>query len=104
MPLLIANSILFDENRISRGVIGHEIIHVYQYENLSILNTYFNKVNENIHLKYSNLKPVTNHLYFDTNYLLFRGLYILESKNNECYFDNIFEYEANYYSIKRNCD
>ncbi len=75
--------------------ISHELIHVYQYESFSGLNSYLNKPIIKLN-KNKWFKTYNKIFYTDFNYLTFRGLYNLNTNHNS----NFFENEARYYTEK----
>jgi hypothetical protein len=80
------------------NVVAHEIIHIYQSNDFSILNSYYLKPLKKIENKYDFISKINNHMYYDFHYLPLRLLYNLETKTANRYYDNYFEHEAGYFS------
>ncbi|MCZ8296901.1 MAG: hypothetical protein O9297_06745 [Flavobacterium sp.] len=80
------------------NTITHEIIHIYQSNDFSILNSIYAKPLKKIESKYNFINKINNHIYYDFHYLPLRLLYNFETKNANKYFDNYLEHEAGYFS------
>lgn len=96
-----SNSILLLNNGFGEFALPHEIIHVYQYEQFSGINTYLNKPMHKYSEKNKFLRTYNKVFYTDFNYLFFQGLYYSanpDRKNPQK--NNLFEREANYYNVK----
>lgn len=82
--------------------IAHELIHNFSHYEYMVVNTFVHKKrNYKNDKKLSFLKKVNKYIYWDLlNRLVTRSLYSIEgdSGNNPNYFDNFFEYEANFFS------
>jgi hypothetical protein len=76
----------------------HEIVHLYQSNDFSVMNTYVHKTLKKGASKSKPLKWVHKYMYPEFHYLILRPAYLLESKNIQHYYDNFFEHEAGYYS------
>lgn len=100
----IANSIVMTRMYSDSESIAHEIIHAYQYEGDGALNPFFNN-QRNKWLSKDNWanRNYKKWIYTDVNFLINGGLYYLGSLGNNCYFDNPYEQEANFYSQKLSC-
>jgi hypothetical protein len=96
--LTVANSIMLNENGRDSKVLGHELIHAYQYEERGYLNTYLNQARERWLNKSKLTKTYGQWVYTDANFVLDNLFYYLGSIGNTCYFDNPYEQEANFYS------
>ena len=92
-----SNSILIEKKALNNlnGVLPHEIIHVYQYESFSGLNSYLNKPITKL-TKNKWFRTYNKIFYTDFNYLTFRGLYNLNTNHDS----NFFENEARFYTEK----
>lgn len=92
-----SNSILIEKKALNNlnGVLPHEIIHVYQYESFSGLNSYLNKPITKL-TKNKWFRTYNKIFYTDFNYLTFRGLYNLNTNHGS----NFFENEARFYTEK----
>lgn len=77
-------------------ILSHEIIHIYQYENLSGVNTYFNKPKFHLEKLNKSFKTYTKYFYTDFNYLLFANIYQYQINNNS-YNTRFYEKEAFYF-------
>lgn len=80
------------------NLFSHEIIHLYQSNDFSILNTYYVKPLKKIEKKYDFISKVNNYIYYDFHYLPLRLIYNLETKTANSYYGNYFEHEAGYFS------
>ncbi|MGB2100473.1 MAG: hypothetical protein ACPHT9_02860, partial [Flavobacteriaceae bacterium] len=76
----------------------HEIIHLYQSNDFSIFNTYFEKPLTKWSEKSKTFDWVDKYLYPEFHYLILRPAYLLENININDKYDNFFEQEAKYYS------
>ena len=97
---LFANSILILDNQDGDDALAHEIIHTYQYESFSFVNSYLDKPLNDL---YSNtesgfLKTYNKIFYTDFNFIIINALFGIEGVNGENAFDNFFEREADFYS------
>jgi hypothetical protein len=75
------------------NILAHELIHVYQYESFSGVNSFSIKPLQKINAKSKWIKTYNKIFYTDLNYLYFRGLYSLYNTYNS----NFFEKEAYWY-------
>jgi hypothetical protein len=101
----IGNVITINEKSIdSYDIYSHEIIHIYQYYDFNFINTYLNKTINRWEQKSNTFKKINNFFYIDFQAPIQRSLYLLENLNRNCYYDNFFENEANFYSLKVNCN
>jgi len=80
------------------NIITHEIIHLYQLNDLNGINTYMDKPHAYLGSKSDFFKKVDRWIAFDYNTFLSAALYELENINTVRYYDNYFEHEAGYYS------
>lgn len=85
-----------DEN--SFGIISHEIIHLYQSNDFSILNTYYTKPLKKLESKNIFFNKINKYIYYDFHYIPLRAIYNYETKTAKNYFDNYLEHEAGYFS------
>lgn len=77
----------------SYEIFAHEHLHILQEREYLVMNTWFNRPQNNLLDKMNNnTKKAFKHLYLDIpyNYLFYAMLY----KNPPCYFKNYFEFEA----------
>jgi len=94
----LVNSIIIKRSEYNR-VIAHELLHTYQYDDYTYIDILFSKSkNKTRHKKWSKWIHIDIPSYF-----IHGSLYLLENKNRNCYFDNYFEREANFYSNKYLC-
>ena len=91
-------TIILRNNEKNYYLITHEIIHVYQSNDFSILNSYYVKPLEKIEKKYHFINKINNYIYYDFHYLPLRMLYNYETNTATKYFDNYLEHEAGYFS------
>lgn len=77
-------------------LLSHEIIHSYQYENLSVFNKYFNKLRYRTKQKNKLLNLYQKVFYTDFNYPIFHIMYQQQIRNFP-YDSRPFEKEANYF-------
>lgn len=85
----------------SLDVFAHEIIHVYQYQDFNVLNTYIKKPLQEFKEGSGFFRTMDRFFYYDLNIIPFNFLYILEDFNIEPedkYRKNYFEREADFYS------
>lgn len=93
------NSILMITDRGNSKNIAHELIHTYQYQGYSLINTYYSiPFNRLLSKENDFTKIYKKWIYTDFNYLVFSGLYTLGNFGSNL--DNPYEREANYYSWK----
>jgi hypothetical protein len=76
----------------------HEIVHLYQSNDFSVMNTYVHKTLKKGASKSKPLKWVHKYMYPEFHYLILRPAYLWENKSIQNYYDNFFEHEAGYYS------
>lgn len=89
--------VLRDENKNELDILSHEIIHIYQQNDYSILNTFIDKpIN-----KLSNVSNFTQSmnkiLFYDFHLIPLNIVYNIES-NKTFYYSNYLEHEAGFYS------
>jgi hypothetical protein len=95
----IANVVVLDKTEMDNyAFLSHEFIHVYQYYDFNVFNTYLNKPLQNLKVNSNIFDRVSNHLYYDLQGLIFYPLYFSQIQNIDCHYDNFFENEAGYYS------
>lgn len=82
----------------STSIKAHEIIHTYQYEQLSGVNMYVSRFSTKLEAHSKLYKFYAKYFYTDYNALVNRLLYQVENKNFDNYNDNFFEKEAYYYT------
>lgn len=95
----LANAIIINRGITGNLALPHEIIHNYQYESFSGINSYFPKLES----KYTNELKVSSFYKFyqkifhtDYNYFVNKALYSIAGFQG--YSNNIFELEAEYYT------
>jgi hypothetical protein len=76
----------------------HEIVHLYQSNDFSVMNAYVHKTLKKGASKSKPLKWVHKYMYPEFHYLILRPAYLWENKSIQNYYDNFFEHEAGYYS------
>lgn len=95
----LVTSVIIRESKINDlSVIAHEFIHIYQYHDYNFVNPYFNDLVNKYDTNEGILKPRSSILYWDFNLIVLAGLYQIENINQLNYYDNFFEYEAEFYS------
>ncbi len=97
---LFANSILILDNQDGDDALAHEIIHTYQYESFSFVNSYLDKPLDDLFSKTESgfLKTYNKIFHTDFNFIIINALFGIEDINGESAFDNFFEREADFYS------
>ena len=81
--------------------LAHEIIHTYQYLEFFRLDKFFVKAGENwFNNENKSVKLYKKWIRTDWTFYIKNEIYRLEDLNANCYFDNFFEQEANFYSHK----
>lgn len=95
---IIVNSKYLDKTNYDYQTITHEIIHLYQSNDFSILNTYYQKTFDEFSKKNKTVSFLNKHLYLELHYIPLRASYGIESKSATNYYDNFFEHEAGYFS------
>lgn len=88
------NQIIYDLNKYKLFNIAHEMIHVYQYEQLSNFNALFIKPKEFLNKKSKLINFYNKHFYTDFNQVIGHFSYI----SNKNYQTNFFENEARFYT------
>lgn len=93
----LSNSILVKKNNSSTDyiIMAHEILHVYQYENLSGLNNFLNKSKTKFTKNKKWLQSYQKYFYTDFNYLIFSSIYGLQS--TQPHEKRFYESEAYFY-------
>jgi hypothetical protein len=100
----ITNSIVLNPILSDSKSIAHELIHAYQYQGAVVFNTYYaTQFNRLLNSENGFTKAYKKWIYTDTNFLILSGFYYLGGLGNNCYFDNPYEQEANFYSWKWTC-
>lgn len=89
-----SNHILIKKGVDSFELQAHEIIHVYQNNQLSGFNPYFNKANKYLKSSFKVYDFYQKIFYNDFNTPIYRGIYHLGESSAGSYRENIFEKEA----------
>jgi len=91
-----ANHILIKND----NFISHELIHTFSHYEYMVVNTFVHKRKNYEEGKKLNIWQKANkYIYWDLfNRIVTRALYAAEGDSNVNYYDNFFEYEANFYS------
>lgn len=101
----LANVVVMDKTEInSHAILAHEFIHVYQYYDFNVFNTYLNKPLQYLSSNSKTFDKLSNYLYYDFQGIVFYSMYFLLNENRNCYYDNFFENEAGYYSNTTICN
>ncbi len=100
------NIVLLDNNFLNDyEVFNHEMIHVLQYYDYNFINTYYKNPLDVWSKKSKDFNKINNLFYWDFHSIVLRSLYLIEGKNNSCYYDNFFENEARFYTTRPfNCN
>ncbi|TDN89400.1 hypothetical protein DET49_106145 [Salegentibacter sp. 24] len=85
------------------GTVAHEMVHVFQYHDFNVLNTYLNTPIEQFKEGSSFFQQMDRLFHYDFNVFIFAGLYKMEhfkknQKTFEGYYSNYFEKEAYLFS------
>lgn len=85
------------------NTIAHEMIHVFQYYDFNVLNSYMNKPLEQFKEGSMFFRKMDKILHYDINIFIFAGLYKMEhfgkdQKTFDGYYSNYFEREAHLFS------
>ena len=80
------------------NLLSHEIIHMYQFNDINGINTYLDKPSAALSKKSTLFKKVNDWVYFDFNHITQLYLHGMEGDDNAWYYDNYYEHEAGYYS------
>ena len=80
------------------NLFSHEIIHIFQANDFSQIETLINKPLNNINSTNNFINGINKYIHYDFRYLPQLILYKVENKNAKFYYDNVFEREAAYYS------
>ena len=78
-------------NKDKYRVFTHEIIHIYQSNDFSVLNTYLDKPLIMLNDENTFINWLNNNVEFEFHYLPLRAMYIYETKTADSYYDNFFE-------------
>ena len=92
------NSIVVVNNLKGASTEAHEIIHTYQYESFSGINSFLDRNQKNFSNHSKIYKKYSKIFYTDFNAIFHSGLYVIETWNAKKYKDNFFEEEAFYFS------
>lgn len=80
------------------AILSHEIIHIFQANDFSQLETFLDKPIKQINQKNETLNNINKYIHYDFRYLPQLILYRMQEKNKTYYYDNFFEKEAAFYS------
>lgn len=90
--------VLYTPDKNNFNLLSHEIIHIFQANDFSQIETFINKPLNNINSTNNFINNINKYIHYDFRYLPQLILYKVENKNAKFYYDNIFEREAAYYS------
>lgn len=79
-------------------LLSHELIHVLQYYDFNIVNSYTNPWRRNLKESSGVYRFLDSFVYWDLNGVAFAGIYGIEEIGRDCRFDNFLEREAEFYS------
>ena len=100
----IGTSILLNtEGEFYYNTIAHEVVHVFQYHDFNVLNTYINKPLKQFEEGSGFFRKMNKIFHYDFNVFFFAGLYKMEhwgkdQQTFEGYYSNYFEKEAYLFS------
>lgn len=100
----IGTSIIIEPGQLKNyDLISHELIHVYQYQDFNVFNTYVNSPLKALESNSKFFNEANNWLHYDFNFFIKRPLYMAEhfrvdTSTRAGYNKNFFEQEASYYS------
>ena len=78
--------------------IAHELVHVYQFEEYALFNSYFDRLREKYATKNKYIKFYTKWVYTDVNYFGYSYLYLAGGYSTyEKHRNNFYEQEANFF-------
>ncbi|WP_037321691.1 hypothetical protein [Salegentibacter sp. Hel_I_6] len=85
------------------NTVSHEMIHVFQYHDFNVLNTYMNKPLQEFSESSGFFKEMNKIFHYDMNIFIFAGLYKMEHFGDDLqtfdgYYSNYFEREAYLFS------
>jgi len=79
-------------------LLSHEIIHIYQYNDFSQLETFLKKPINNLNSQIELINTLNNYINYDLGALPFWIIHKIEHNNADFYYDNFLEREAGFYS------
>lgn len=91
------NIVLHDPYKNEISTVAHEIIHIYQQNDFSQLDTFMAKPVKYLNSKSKTLNTINNYIYYDFRHLTYVIFYTTEYKKT-FYYDNLFEREAGFFS------
>ncbi|MGO3706328.1 MAG: hypothetical protein ACTJGD_00685 [Mesonia hippocampi] len=99
---VLANAMVIQDKRMeSYTTIAHEMVHIYQYYDYNFVNVYLNRPKHKWRKNSSTFNGFSKIFYIDVQAAVLRPLYLLEGGlYNDYYYDNFFEYEAEFFSNK----
>jgi len=102
---VFANVAVFTKNSFDDYYLySHELIHIYQYYDYNFVNSYFIDPSRQIASESKLFSKMKRIFYLDLQGAVLRPLYLVENINQDCYFDNFYENEAEYFTNRRvNC-
>ncbi len=77
---------------------AHEIIHLYQQNDFTIFNSYYQKPIKSLSKRNQIVKKMAKYIYPDLSFYVKIGVSIYERNTSFLYYDNFLEHEAGYYS------
>ncbi len=81
-------------------LITHELIHVNQWSNFSFANSYFQKSLDPWRKDSKVFRGIDKYVHWEFNSIILGGLYQIEEINSDCFINNFFEREAEYFSLR----
>lgn len=96
---VLGNVMVIDDNYINDYfVFAHEIIHIYQYYDYNFINSFTLKPFSHWGEKSSTFNTIENLFYIDIHGPVLTILKRMGGSQKDCYFDNFFEYEAEFFA------
>src|SRR5690554_5177464 len=80
------------------NTITHEIIHLYQSNDFSVFNTYYQKPLNSWKQKNKTVNTLDKFLYVEAHYIPLRATYVIATNSSSRYYGNFLEHEAGFYS------
>ncbi len=77
---------------------AHEIIHLYQQNDFTIFNSYYQKPIINLSMRNETARKLAKYIYPDLSFYVQLGIYAWERNTSTFYYNNFLEHEAGYYS------
>ncbi len=103
-----SNGFLFTDTLVRVGQVyydtyAHEMVHAFQFQEFSGINTYFNPISDKWKAKSPTFNKISKWIYLDMNYeaMLFNYFIINQGPHGKRYCHNYLENEAEFLSVKK---